>query len=100
MRVAPHGERLARAGLSVGEHSLVDAVEGVMHELLHLLIEDGLRGHLRPKNPVIREHFLRPGVHKGLIAHFLPKILILVAFTLFFAQWLNSDSHVDFTLYH
>ena len=29
--VAPHGERLTRAGLSIGEDSLVDAIESIMH---------------------------------------------------------------------
>ena len=83
--VAPHGERLTRAGLSIGKHSLVDAVEGVMHELFNLLIEDSLSGHFWPKHPVIREHFLRSSVHKGLVADFLPKVLILVTFAIFFA---------------
>ena len=100
MRVAAHGERLARAGLSVGEDGLVDAVQCVMNQLLDLLVEDRLSGDLGAEDRVKAERFLRSSVHEGLIADFLPDILILITFGLLWAQWLDSDRHVDLALDH
>ena len=100
MRVAAHGERLARAGLSVGEDGLVDAVQCVMNQLLDLLVEDGLSGDLGAEDRVKAERFLRSSVHEGLIADFLPDILILITFGLLWAQWLDSDRDVDLALDH
>ena len=100
MRVAAHGERLARAGLTIGEDGLVDAVQRVMNQLFDLLVEDSLRGDLGAEDCIIAECFLRSSVHQGLIADFLPDILILITFGLFWAQWLDSDRHVDLALDH
>ena len=100
MWVAAHGEGLSRAGLAVGEDRLIYAVQCVMNQLLDLLVEDRLSGDLGAEDRVKAERFLRSSVHEGLIADFLPDILILITFGLLWAQWLDSDSHVDLALDH
>ena len=100
MWVAAHGEGLSRAGLAVGEDRLIYAVQCVMNQLLDLLVEDGLGGDLGAEDAVEAERFLRSCVHQGLIADFLPDILILIAFGLLLGQGLDSDRHVDLALDH
>ena len=71
-----------------------------MHKLSYLFIENRLCSDLRSKDSIIAEGFLRPRIHKGLFADFLPDVRILLVFGFGRLQGLYPDRHVDFAFNH
>ena len=56
--IAVHGECLTRRSLAIGEDCLVDSIEGILHQIFDLIVEDGFSGDLWPKHLVKGESLI------------------------------------------